>query len=100
MHFYHQYNMFSNPPEQFSTNVEVEFPLYLSREMPLLSPKSKFMPDEDNVPSVLCWLVSSRELDADYLGIGGPPHAVHVDNTNQPDVDVCHAPQLMSLKPD
>jgi hypothetical protein len=41
MHFYHQDNVFCNPPEWVHTNVEVALPLYLPREMPPLSSNSR-----------------------------------------------------------
>jgi hypothetical protein len=89
MNFYHQDNVLCNTPEQFRTsNVEVEFLLVLPRQMPLLPPKCVGLSDADNDYYVPCWLVKDGESDADAIGIGGPPHVVHVDNTNEPDIDV------------
>jgi hypothetical protein len=85
-----------NHHEQFYTNAEVDLPAYLPRVMPSLSPKFKVTSDEDIVPSVPCWLVINRESNADDIGIGFPPNLVHVDNTNQPDVDALNSKFGMS----
>jgi hypothetical protein len=81
MHFYHQDDaLCTNAPEQFCTNVEVEFLSVLPRQMSLLPPKPVHSSDKDNYFSAPCWLVDDEELDAQDIGIS----VVHVGNINEP----------------
>jgi hypothetical protein len=73
IHFYHQDNVFCNSPKWFLTNVEVALPSYL------LYPERCHGCHQILRTSLG---TSDMESESDDIGKGGPPHVVHVDNTN------------------
>ena len=92
MHFYHQDNVFCNPPEGFRTNVEIEFPLYLPPEMPPLSSDSNNVPDKsvasDGKATTPCWSVGGNESTNEVTGHADLPSEVNIDNVCIPNIDI------------
>jgi hypothetical protein len=60
MHFYHQENLFWNPPEWFRTNAEIEFPAVLPKKMPVLPPTSVDSSDQNKADDAPCWSVDDE----------------------------------------
>ena len=91
MHFYHQDNVFCNPPERLRTGGEVEFPSYLPEMLEPLSSNSEATsvtnfgePDDASVP---CWSGSDDASTTVIHSDGGPPSVVEVDTNAAPNVD-------------
>jgi hypothetical protein len=72
MHFYHQENSFCNPPEQFRTNAEMEYPSVLPQQMPPLPPQLVDASENENDYDVPCWLVNAGDLVVPDTDTGGP----------------------------
>jgi hypothetical protein len=87
MHFYHQENLFCNPPEQFRTNAELEFPHVLPKKMPPLPPTSADSSHQDEAVDEPCWSVDDGESDSLDNNVAGLPGVVHVDNSTAPNGD-------------
>ena len=82
MHFYHQDNVFCNPPEGFRTNVEIEFPSYLPPELPPLLSDSNNGPDKsvvsDSNATMPCWSVGVDESTNEVTGHADLPSEVNI----------------------
>ena len=91
MHFYHQNNVFCNPPEMLRTGGEVIFPSHLPDMLDPLSENSEgsdaddFGKLDDN--STPCWSTTGDGSDAAAGLVVGPPSVVHLGNTAQPNID-------------
>ena len=77
MHFYHQNNVFCNPPERLRTHAEVVFPFHLPEHSPPMSVHSKSssgntFPDADN-NSLLCCSAGVHDQENSTEGNNGPP---------------------------
>jgi hypothetical protein len=91
VYFYHQNNVFCNPPESLCTSGEVVFSTHLPEIMHHLSANSDLSSAADfgfqNNNSMPCWS-ASRDGSGDVgRWDAGPPSMAHVDNLADPNVE-------------